>query len=395
MAKNLPPTYDKIAKHEVFPETNCDEKARYNFIANLNKHLAHVSQGNAIAYEKRVKPKFEKEQGRTFQSKEEVGDAMTRDPHYQIWSALRRSTMEMRQQAGRSLTYRQAMALKEKVERLNAQSPQTLVLNDNVKVPPYLLAVDNHLMPGSYHTELFEGDVSNAANYDGGLFVTTAGLLGRYSDGGGQAMADWMSNTYPDFQPKRILDIGCGMGHNVLPIARKYPDAEIIAIDTGRPMLKYGHARAVALGIKNVTFMQADASDLPFEDESFDWIQTTMFLHETGGKSIYKIMKEVYRTLKPDGITMHIEQPQYTDDMTFYEQWIRDWDAYNNSEPYWSKMHDIDPKELLAESGFDPNEFMQVGAKAVNDLDDGSQSSDEPEDHGRSPIWNVFGAWKK
>jgi len=51
MAKNLPPTYDKIAKHEVFPETTSDEKARYNFLANLNKHLAHVSQGNAQAYE--------------------------------------------------------------------------------------------------------------------------------------------------------------------------------------------------------------------------------------------------------------------------------------------------------------------------------------------------------
>ncbi len=395
MAKNLPPTYDKIAKHEVFPETTSDEKARYNFLANLNKHLAHVSQGNAQAYENRVKPNYEKEKGHTFQSKEEVGAAMEKDPHYQMWSALRRCTMEMRQQAGRSLTYRQGLELKQKVEQLNAQSPDTLILNDEVKVPAYLMAVDNHIMPGSYHTELFEGDVANAANYDGGLFVTTAGLLGRYSDGGGKAMADWMTTTYPDFQPKRILDIGCGMGHNVLPIARRYPDAEVIAIDTGRPMLKYGHARAVALGVDNVTFMQAEASQLPFEDESFDWIQTTMFLHETGGKSIYNIMREVYRTLKKDGITMHIEQPQYTDDMSFYEQWIRDWDAYNNSEPYWSKMHDIAPKELMAECGFDPSEFMQIGAKAINDLDDGTQKADEPEDHGRSPIWNVFGAWKR
>jgi len=393
--KNLPPTYDNIAHHEVFPETTHDEKARYNFLANLNKHLAHVSQGNSTAYEKRVKPAFQEKAGRPFSSKAEVADAMAQDPHYQIWSSLRRSTMEMRQQAGRSLTYRQAEELKQKVENLNNKKPQTLKLNDAVNVPPYLLAVDNHLMPGSYHTELFEGDVSNAANYDGGLFVTTAGLLGKYSDGGGKAMVSWMKKTYPNFSPKRILDIGCGIGHNVLPIARAFPDAEIIAIDTGRPMLKYGHARAVALGIDNVTFMQAEASDLPFEDESFDWIQTTMFLHETGGKSIYNIMKEVYRTLKKEGITMHIEQPQYTDDMSFYEQFIRDWDAYNNSEPYWSKMHDINPTDLMVASGFDANEFMQIGAKAENDLDDGTSKADEPEDHGRSPIWNVFGAWKR
>jgi len=220
-------------------------------------------------------------------------------------------------------------------------------------------------------------------------------LLGKYSDGGGQAIADWLNSNHPDFQPKRILDIGCGIGHNVLPIAKKYPNAEIIAVDTGVPMLKYGHARAMALGYDNVTFMQAEASDLPFEAASFDWIQTTMFLHETGGKSIYKIMREIHRLLKVGGITLHIEQPQYTDDMSLYEQFIRDWDAYNNNEPYWSKMHDIDPQDLLSDCGFAREEYMQFGAKAINDLDDGNQKADEPEDHGRSPIWNVFGAWKR
>ena len=58
-------------------------------------------------------------------------------------------------------------------------------------------------------------------------------------------------------------------------------------------------------------------------------------------------------------------------------------------------MHDIDPQDLMADCGFDRNEFMQFGAKAINDLDDGTQKADEPEDHGRSPIWNVFGAWKR
>jgi len=68
-AKNLPPTYNNIAQHEVFPETTHDEKARYNFLANLNKHLAHVSQGNALAFEQRVKPKFKEEHGRDFKTK--------------------------------------------------------------------------------------------------------------------------------------------------------------------------------------------------------------------------------------------------------------------------------------------------------------------------------------
>ncbi len=393
-AKNLPPVWNRMAQHAMLPETNHDERARYNFIANLNKHLAHLSQGNKLAFEKRVQPSFSESEGRDFETREEVKEAMKGDPHYQAWSALRRCTMEMRQQAGRSMVLRQAESLRDKAATLN-EGRDSLVLNENCEPPAYLRAIDNHLMPGSYHTEVIEGDVSAAANYDSGVFVTTAGLLGRYNDGGGKAIAKWMRETYPDFNPKRILDIGCGMGHNVLPLALAFPEAEIIAIDTGAPMLRYGHARMVDLGISNVRFLQLEASELPFENESFDWIQSTMFLHETGGKSIYKIMKEIHRLLRPEGITLHIEQPQYTEDMSLYEQFIRDWDAYYNSEPYWSKMHDIQPIDLMAEAGFDRNEFMQIGAKAVNDLDDGRPKAEEPEDHGRTPVWNVFGAWKR
>ena len=391
---SVPPVWSNIGKHEVFPETTHDERARYNFLASLNKHLSgSVAPGNRVAYDTRVKPLFREEAGRDFDSRDEVHEAMLQDPYFQSWSALRRSTMEMRQQAGRSLTLRQAHTLAHKAEQLNA-GKSTLVLNESVAVPNYLMAVDNHLMPGSYHTDYMENDVSAAANYDTGLFVTTAGMLGRYSDGGGKAIAQWVKTTYPDFNPKRILDIGCGMGHNVLPIARLFPDAEVVAIDTGAPMLRYGHARAMSLGISNVTFQQMDAADMAeFADESFDWIQTTMFLHETGGFAIHKIMAEIYRLLTPGGLTMHIEQPQYTPEMDYFEQFIRDWDAYYNNEPFWSKMHDLAPVDILTRAGFSAEGFMQIGVKAMNDLDNGTQKN-EPEDYGRSPVWNVFGTWK-
>lgn len=396
MSQNLPPVWSKIARHDLLPDTTHDERARFNFLANLNKHLAAVvSPGNKPAYELRVRPDFIKRKGRDFQTREEVREAMKSDPHYQAWSALRRSAMEMRQQAGRSLVLRQAHELAARAAALN-NGKATLELHPEMPLPSYITIMDNHLMPGSYHGELFEGDVSNAANYDAGLFVTTAGMLGRLNDGGGKAIAAYVRETYPDFKPRRILDIGCGLGHNVLPIAQAFPEAEVIAIDTGAPMLRYGHARAVALGVKNVHFIQMNCESTPFEAGSFDWVQSTMFLHETAGKAIFRIMSEVYRLLRPGGLTLHIEQPQYTPDMDLYEQFIRDWDAYYNNEPFWSKMHDIDPCDLMVHAGFRAEDFMQIGVKAVNDLaNPGEKPKDEPEDHGRSPKWNVFGAWKK
>jgi ubiquinone/menaquinone biosynthesis C-methylase UbiE len=391
---NLPPVWNRVGKHAVFPEAKHDETARYNFLANLNRYLASVvSPGNKLAYEKRVRPEFQKEHARDFETREEVHEAMKKDSYYQAWSALRRSAMEMRQQAGRSLVLRQAKELAEKAERLN-QGKDTLKLNPDLEIPHYVRVVDHHCMPGSYYTELIEGDVTAAANYDSGLFVTTAGLLGRMNDGGGRAIAQWLKIQHPQFQPKRILDIGCGLGHNVLPIAQVYPDAEAIAIDVAAPMLRYGHARAQDLGVNNVAFIQMDGANTGFADESFDWIQTTMFLHETSDKAIHRIVEEIYRMLKPGGLTLHIEQPQYTKDMELYEQFIRDWDAYYNNEPFWSKMHDIDVKELLTQAGFKQDAFIQMGLKAVNDIEEAQQAHKTVEDYGRSPVWNVFGAWK-
>jgi SAM-dependent methyltransferase len=392
----VPPVWSNIAKHDVFPEATHDEIARYNFLANLNKHLSGViAPGNRLAYDKRVKPRFQAEHGREFHNRDEVRAEMKTDPYYQTWSALRRTTMEMRQQNGRTMTIRQAPELAAKAEKINAGKP-TLVLNPEVGVPHYLTIMDNHCMPGSYHTELFEGDVSAAANYDTGLFVTTAGGLGKLTDGGGKAISQWLLSHHPDFKPKRILDIGCGLGHNTLPIAQAFPDAEVVALDVGVPMLRYGHARAQSLGIHNVTFMQLDAATTGFADESFDWIQTTMFLHETSFHAIHRIMSEIHRMLRSGGITMHIEQPQYTPEMDLFEQTIRDWDAFYNNEPFWGVMHDIDPAELMAGVGFGKEHFFQIGVRAVNDLEDFTKPRQpEVEDYGRSAVWNVFGAWKK
>ena len=395
MNYQVPPVHSKLREHEVFPEFSHDERARYNFLANLNRFVSTViAPGNKIAYDNRVEPAFRAQHGRSFQNRQEVAEAMRKEPVYQSWAAIRRSTMEMRQQNGRAVVLRQARELAQKAQK-QLHSGANLKLNTNVAVPPYMRHVDNHLMPGSYHTELFEGDVSNAANYDSGLFVTSGGMLGSLTDGGGRAIAKWVRETWPEFNPKRILDVGCGLGHNTLPLAERYPDAEVIAIDTGVPMLRYGAARAKALGITNVTFIQMNAEDMSaFEDNAFDWVQTTMFLHETGGKAIHRIFAEIRRVLAPGGLNLHIEQPQYTPEMSYYEQFMRDWDAYYNAEPYWGHMHDLQPEALMESAGVPRSNFMQVGVRAVNDLDEQKKDTQVQEDYGRTPVWNVFGGWK-
>jgi hypothetical protein len=48
----------------------------------------------------------------------------------------------------------------------------------------------------------------------------------------------------------------------------------------------------------------------------------------------------------------------------------------------------------MEKAGVTKENFMQVGVRAVNDLDTKKQDEKITEDFGRTPIWNVFGGWK-
>jgi ubiquinone/menaquinone biosynthesis C-methylase UbiE len=387
------PDFRVIGRHALFPQTTHDEVARINFLAQLNRHLAtQVAPFVRTAWEARAEPAARAEAGRPARDRHEVRKALLHDPMFTAWSALRRMTMEQRQQAGRWIALRQAEALSEKAQAAAKDDPR-LTLDPDLPMPRYVTAVDHHCMAGSYHTEHFQGDVSAAANYDVGLFITTGGLLGRWSDGGGRAVVDWVKQNRPDFAPRRILDIGATLGHNVLPIAAAFPKAEVIAVDLGAPMLRYGLARAKSLGLDNVRFVQADATNLSmFEDQSFDWIQTTMFLHELSLSSMQAIFAESHRLLKLGGVVLHVEQPQYTPDMPLFEQAMRDWDAFYNNEPFWSTLHEIDLDRCFTDAGFDCAKLIhdRVSADARDIFP--AAADDTVEDFGRKAAWRLVGA---
>jgi SAM-dependent methyltransferase len=389
-----PPDYRVIGRHAVFPETSHDEIERINFLAQMNRHLAaRVVPGVKSAYESRVAPGFAAQNGRPLSNRHEARKAMLEDPAFQTWSALRRMTMEQRQQAGRWTALRQ----NERLARIAADltdGDERLSLDPTLAIPRYVSAVDHHCMPGSYHTEYFPGDVTNGANYDHAGFVTTGGLLGKYSDGGGHAVVNWVKRNLPDFKPLKILEIGGTVGHSSLPLAQAFPDAELTIADLGAPVLRYGLARAKSLGVENVRFVQASGENLSvFEDQSFDWIQTTMFLHELSTKALRNIFAQTRRLLRPGGVVLHVEQPQYAPEMPLFEQAMRDWDAFYNNEPFWSRMHEMDLDAEMVAAGFAPDSLIHGGVFGVVDRDlFPDAAEDETEDYGRKAAWHVIGA---
>ena len=384
------PPWSDVGQHAMSPVATHDDIARFNFLANFNKFMAGVVVGgNAVVFKERAAPQWASRHGSPPETRREIREAMREDPYYRMWSSLRRTGMEMRQQAGRALVLRQMQALRDRAQALNALQPDSLRLDPSVSVPRYQSELDNHCMPGSYYAEYIEGDVAAAANYDAGMFATTTGLFGRYLDGAGRGTAEWLKHRRPGWTPRRILDLGAGLGHNVLPIARAFPKAEIIAVDLAAPMLRYGHARAVGMGIENVTFQQANAESLPFGDGEFDFIYSTMFLHETSHSALRNILSESKRLLAPGGLQVHLEQPPYRGMGTF-EQFLRDWDCQYNNEPFWSALHDTRLPALMTELGIAGEKIFETEIHALVE-DEMPKVSAEVEDYGRGGMWYACG----
>ena len=70
-------------------------------------------------------------------------------------------------------------------------------------------------------------------------------------------------------KPRRILETAAGTGVVTAALAEALPDAEIVATDLNQAMLDVAAARHSS---SRVTYRQADALDLPFDEASFDLV---------------------------------------------------------------------------------------------------------------------------
>ncbi|MDG2321759.1 MAG: class I SAM-dependent methyltransferase [Rhodospirillaceae bacterium] len=411
MTVPLPPDSRSLYRHGMTPDINHDESARINVLASLNASVAATLSASVhLAYEHDAAPKLTADDLDITNPQAKIGatvrEAIRPSPVYQSWASLRRAIQEMNRQNARHIAYRQIDSLSQRAEALS-DDRTTLQLNPSLEIPRYLANADNHLQAGGYHTEIKPGDMTAAATYDVATFVTAMGMFGAKGDSGGRGITKWLAKHYPDFKPKRILDLGAAHGGNTLPLAAAFPDAEVVAFDAGAPMLRYGHARAQSMGFSNVRFVQGAAEELDDSLGTFDWIQSTMFFHETSGPALGEILKRIYALLNPGGMTLNLEQPNFTPETPVFDRFLRNWDAWYNNEPFWVQLHCMDFTAEMIKAGFDPGQCIEGGVNP--DLEPGhypawsgkinrhdhERAKPKPEKSGyNGEGWYLFGARK-
>ena len=390
-------------QHPMKPDATPEEVARGRFTSGIRSLILNdLAADMRSAYDRRAAPAFKKKHGREPESSREAHQALRGDPAFNVYSAMRVQAQKMVWASVADSVGREADRLADEAKMAD-NALGSLTLAPDLDVPKNVHAIDVHLMPGSYTRGA--DSLEAGAVYDRGLAVFSMGLMGANLDDIGLSMSKYIKQRFPDFAPQRILDTGCTIGHNTLPWKQAYPDAEVIAIDAAPGPLAYGSARAKMQG-QEVHFQQMCADDLAFEDESFDVVWSSMFLHELSKKQRAKAFEEAYRVLKPGGLVIHMELPP-NEQMGAFDGFYLDWDSYYNNEPYYKGYRDEVPAELCKRAGFGEADFFEFvvpsvgiyGEQAVADAAKGDRAEGVgQETTGRlaeGVMWYGFGAFKK
>jgi SAM-dependent methyltransferase len=140
-----------------------------------------------------------------------------------------------------------------------------------------------------------------------------------FKDGIGVALAEFVGRRVePELAPHRrsviehargrVLEIGAGVGFNV----HHYPAEveEIVISEPGARLLGRAERRAAEAG-RPVRAVRAFAEELPFEDDSFDTVVSTLVLCSVRDQD--KSLAEIRRVLKPGGKLLFMEHVRADD----------------------------------------------------------------------------------
>lgn len=114
--------------------------------------------------------------------------------------------------------------------------------------------------------------------------------------------------------PEKILDVCTGTGDTAILTAEKFPNSQITAIDFSPSMLAL--AKKKAKKHPNICFLEADATNLPFENNSFDLCTISFGLRNL--PDIKSALKEFFRILKPSGQLIILDTGKPSKFITFF-----------------------------------------------------------------------------
>lgn len=98
-----------------------------------------------------------------------------------------------------------------------------------------------------------------------------------------------------------VLDVGCGTGTLAIEVQRRVGSmGRVVGIDPGARQIDYARSKAVRRNMP-VNFQVATIEQLPFPDDTFDVVLSTIMMHHLPNSLKRQGLAEIARVLKPGG----------------------------------------------------------------------------------------------
>jgi len=391
----------KNSAFDSLTQATLEERARQQFVSQLRKHImVDMAASMRKVYTNSVAPQAAKRRRRAPRNAVEVRRDMLPNPYFRAWSALRYTAQELTWSSVRPQIERDLPRLVD-AARSTTRAPKkygSLRLNPDLPTPHDMQQLDIHLMPGGFHSEFVPDDVAAGAMYHHGTAVFAGGFSLRARGGGvAKSIAKYLAARDPQFKPRRLLDMGCTVGGNLLPYLEVFPRCEAYGIDVCAPLLRYAHARAESLQTR-VHYSQQNAEATDFPDDTFDIVCSSFFLHEHSIAVTRRVFKETLRILKPGGVMVHMELPPDTETDPYYSFYLN-WDAYYNNEPHYAAFRALDLRREVLGAGFAADRYFALripnhGTVSEADFEAVARGEKAAPAHGNGASWFIFGARK-
>ena len=102
----------------------------------------------------------------------------------------------------------------------------------------------------------------------------------------------------------RVLDLACGTGTLAVMLKSAHPQTSVVGIDGDERILALANDKADKAGVE-IDFDSGLSFELPYPDESFDHVVSSLFFHHLTSDNKLRTLREVRRVLKPNG-ELHI-----------------------------------------------------------------------------------------
>ena len=101
-----------------------------------------------------------------------------------------------------------------------------------------------------------------------------------------------------------VLDVGAGTGTLAIAVKEHWPGAAVTGLDADPEILEIARRKAREAN-RDVDFVEAFSTEIPFPAQSFDAVVSTLFFHHLDPEAKRRTLAEIERVLKPGG-SLHV-----------------------------------------------------------------------------------------